>query len=440
MSAEQFDKHLFNLSQRAADDSAMPFNEEAWQRMEQLLDGDKKKRRFVLWWWLLPLLLVGGTAMYLHHNSASNNTIASSNIKDKEEETITKTITPKTVEEVAVDNKNISNNNDKIEVKADKLPIIVAKEGVTNTIEKSPSKPKSFIKSSANSINKNTAQIDISNANQTTLVNTNEPEKQQITQSTSANDAGNIVASTNNNSGKEVLVNAVETTKANDTIEVLKVPDTTTKTTITINKIQPKKKSSFLSKFELIAFAAADITSTNVSLKDPKSLTFGIGLSYQITKKLSIATGFGVSRKLYTADSVDYKNQPWVVAAYKLKTVDANCLVYELPINLQYQFAQSKKSSWLAVGGISTYFMKNEVYDYNYTWYNQPRKTTYTIEDKNNHLFSILNLAVGYRRQLNKQLSYQLAPFVKIPLTGIGEGKVNLYSAGLQLSVNLKGK
>jgi hypothetical protein len=84
--------------------------------------------------------------------------------------------------------------------------------------------------------------------------------------------------------------------------------------------------------------------------------------------------------------------------------------------------------------------MKSEQYDYNYTWYNQPRKTTYTIENKNNHLLSILNVAIGYRRQLGKQLSYQFAPFLKIPLTGIGEGKVNLYSAGLQLSVNLKGK
>jgi hypothetical protein len=88
MNAEQFDNHLFNLSQQAADDSAVPFNEEAWQHMEQLLDGDKKKRRFVFWWWLLPLLLVGsGTAVYIYDQKENATTITSNSLNAKTEET-----------------------------------------------------------------------------------------------------------------------------------------------------------------------------------------------------------------------------------------------------------------------------------------------------------------------------------------------------------------
>lgn len=447
MNAEQFDKHLFNLSQQAADDSAMLFNEEAWQRMEQLLDGDKKKRRFVLWWWLMPLLLVGGgTAMYMHHNNASNTTITSNNLKAAIEEIKTNNQTPKAenkvAEEVGLNNSNtsIAKANDNSKVATTETVPTATKSTANNTSFKIATDKKLVTK--ANTTNQRKSRNE--NHQATILDNTTKQNAQLSTQQGASNSNASIVdgATTKNidNATTNADVKPAEIVNTTDKKEVKNSVDTAAKLEVVTKQTSPKKKPSFLSKFEVSAFAAADITSSNLSLKDPKSLTFGIGLSYQITKKLSIATGFGVSRKLYSADSADYKNQPWVAAAYKLKTVDANCLVYELPINLQYQFAQSKKASWLAIGGVSTYFMKSELYDYNYTWYNQPRKTTYTIENKNNHLFSILNLAIGYRRQLGKQLSYQLAPFVKIPLTGIGEGKVNLYSAGLQLSLNLKGK
>ncbi len=450
MNAEQFDKHLFNLSQQAADDSTMPFNEEAWQRMEQLLDGYKKKRRFVLWWWLLPLLLIGGvTAMYMHHNNASNTTITSNNLKAAIVETNTNNQTPNTEnkaeEQVGLNDANTSNTqitkaNDSSKV-AVKETVPTATKSIASSTNFKTSTDKKLV-AKANTTNQRKGRNE--NHQQTILDKTTTQHVQLSTQQDASNSNASIVdgATTKNidNSTTNADVKPAEIVNSTDRKEVKNSVDTAAKLAVVTKKDSLNKKPSFLSKFEINAFAAADITSSNLSLKDPKSLTFGIGLSYQITKKLSIATGFGVSRKLYSADSADYKNQPWVAAAYKLKTVDANCLVYELPFNLQYQFAQSKKASWLAIGGVSTYFMKSELYDYNYTWYNQPRKTTYTIENKNNHLFSILNLAVGYRRQLGKQLSYQLAPFVKIPLTGIGEGKVNLYSAGLQLSVNLKGK
>lgn len=450
MNAEQFDKHLLNLSQQADDSSAMPFNEEAWQRMEQLLDGDKKRRRFVLWWWLLPLLLVGGgTAMYLHNKNAGNATIANNNLKTTTEATKTNTLTPKpenkVAEQVGINDANTlkpsiakANDNSKVAVK-ETAP--TATKSTTNDVSFKTLTEKRLV-AKVNTTNQRKSRNE--NQQPTVLDNNTKKNPQLKTTQSNSNTNTSVLDNTTSNNidnvAEKTASKPAEIASETDKKEAKKYVDTTAKIAVVTKKDSPKKKPSFLSKFEVSAFAAADISAVDLSLKDPKSITFGIGLSYQITKKLSIATGFGVSRKLYTADSADYNNQPWVMASYKLKTVDANCLVYELPINLQYQFAKSKKASWLAVGGVSTYFMKSESYDYNYLYYNMPRKTNYLIEDKNNHLFSILNLAVGYRRQLGKQLSYQLTPFVKVPLTGIGEGQVKLYSAGLQLSLNLKGK
>ena len=54
----------------------------------------------------------------------------------------------------------------------------------------------------------------------------------------------------------------------------------------------------------------------------------------------------------------------------------------------------------------------------------------------NKNLFSILRLAAGVERKLSRQLSLNISPGVAIPLKGIGEGEVKLYSA--DLSIGLK--
>lgn len=456
MNVEQFDNELFNLSQQADEANAMPFNEEAWQRMEQLLDGDKKKRRLVLWWWLLPLLLVGGISALYFKSSKSNSKAALENTKTKEQALIANNIENKTLKKVDTLDQDLTKTADnksskEVDKVAEEANVINENKLTKQYISQPNVSVKAINKKNVTvafkgkkSNNLNTKEILITNNNRDVIIldlNKNSGDKSAVNDLVNAdNKLGKLENNKSDTIGSNQLVITTDNseTKEGELKKAIAKEDTISKSIAKANT--NKTKPSFRSKFEVSAFAAGDFTSTNLSLKAPKSMTFGIGLSYQLTKKLSIATGFGVSKKLYSADSADYKNQPWVTAAYKLKTVDANCLVYELPINLQYQFAQSKKNSWLAVGGISTYFMKSETYEYNYSYYNMPRKTSYLIEDKNNHLFSILNLAIGYRRQFNKQLSYQLSPFVKIPLTGIGEGKVNLYSAGLQFSINLKGK
>jgi hypothetical protein len=455
MNGEQFDKHLFNLSQQAADDSVMPFNEEAWQRMEEMLDGDKERRRFVLWWWLLPLLLVGGsTVLYLHHNNSNNSTSYHNNFNSKLAVFETKPPRLK-AENKSVGEVVVESHTNRIKGTANKVISKTTIEVKENML--SPAKSKvngtpattSFTKAIAtlNKTNGYSKSVKSPTSNSTKITVNKlsklgvQPNVQQA--ANNINQPINDYASNNNkvdNITEKAIINTAEIVDSVERKKAEKSIDTSATIIASIAKAIPKKKQSVLSKFEVSAFATADISSTRLSLKNASSPGFGIAISYQITKKISIATGFGVSKKIYSTDSADYKNQPWVTANYKLKSIDANCLVYELPINLQYQFAQHQKATWLAVGGISSYFMKSESYDYNYLYYNQPRKSNYLIEDKNNHLFSILNLAVGYRRQLGTQLSYQLTPFVKIPLTGIGEGQVKLYSAGLQLSLNLKGK
>jgi len=58
----------------------------------------------------------------------------------------------------------------------------------------------------------------------------------------------------------------------------------------------------------------------------------------------------------------------------------------------------------------------------------------WTVTNQNTNLFSILNLSIGYEKQISKQLHIGIEPYYKIPLSGIGQGAIKLSSLGLQLN------
>ncbi|MGB5027231.1 MAG: hypothetical protein WBO38_01940, partial [Chitinophagaceae bacterium] len=123
-----------------------------------------------------------------------------------------------------------------------------------------------------------------------------------------------------------------------------------------------------------------------------------------------------------------------------LEKVDADCKVYELPLTFSYNFGRTKQQHWFASAGISSYLMKTEAYNYFYK--TSPLGPTvnrkWGIENKNKHLFSVLGISAGYQRNLSKSLSIIAEPYLKLPMSGVGYGKVKLNSAGLLFSIAVK--
>jgi hypothetical protein len=75
--------------------------------------------------------------------------------------------------------------------------------------------------------------------------------------------------------------------------------------------------------------------------------------------------------------------------------------------------------------------MLDEEYTYNYTYGTKPYSKTKEISHQNEHWFGVQNLSAGYYRKLSPAFSVGVEPFVKIPLSGIGNGNVRLTSAGI---------
>lgn len=218
----------------------------------------------------------------------------------------------------------------------------------------------------------------------------------------------------------------------------------TTESDSTMQQVVPsperKGKPSFGSKWSLVLSAGPDLSFASGNAGRLETVK-GVGIGYQINERFSLRTGFYTARKIYTAEAKDYKFTGTVGNYYpNLKSVDGDCIVYEIPLLLNYNFVKGDRSSWFVSGGLSTLLMHQEEYNYYY----KPWPTgsyvhkKWAVSDKNKHYFSLVALSAGYTRKLNERLYIQAEPYMRLPLNGVGEGKIELKSAGVLFSIGFK--
>jgi hypothetical protein len=163
-----------------------------------------------------------------------------------------------------------------------------------------------------------------------------------------------------------------------------------------------------------------------------------VGAAYSIGKHLRVGAGFYVSKKIYYASPYQYKFPNGAVYP-NLKEINADCNVYEIPLSVYYNFKPHKKHNWFAGAGISSLLMKKEHYDY---LYKTPTGQSYTyartVVDENKHYFSVVTLSAGYQYNLNNRISLIAEPYFKLPLAGVGAGKIKLNSTGLLFTAAVK--
>ena len=230
-----------------------------------------------------------------------------------------------------------------------------------------------------------------------------------------------------------------ETVKAKDKTEV---QEKNNLTQTTPSKVQEKKKSksSIASNFGITFSMGPDISYVSTNKPGRVTMSYGVGLSYTFLKRLTVQSGFYVSKKIYSADSANYHPSGNFWYYYpNMQNIEANCKVYEIPVSLSYKFGEKGKHNWFAGASISSLIMKRETYDYDYkTASGQNAYRSYTYNNVNKHNFSVLGLSGGYQYQVNKNISLTAAPYIKIPLSGIGFGKVKLNSAGIMFTATVK--
>jgi hypothetical protein len=219
-------------------------------------------------------------------------------------------------------------------------------------------------------------------------------------------------------------------------IAVLDTTNTEKLVPASFKKLQNNK--SFVSNFAIAASAGADVSFVELSQPGKTTFTYGFGAAYNAGKHIRISTGLFVTSKQYTAAPNQYKFPAGAAYPY-LNKVLANCKVFEIPLNVYYNFKQHKKQNWFAGAGLSSYLMKKEDYEYQYKYPSGQWHSYYkNYSNEYKHILSVVNISGGWQYNFNKRISFISEPYFKIPLSGVGAGKVKLNSMGILLSIAVK--
>ncbi len=456
MSQKSFED-IENKIREAAANSEPAFDEQAWLKMELLLNkANSKRRRFFFWWrYGLPILLIGVSLAgywYFNNNPVMKNktgivTAATTSTNNKKPDLKSATevklnvdqknnkaiFTEKSISsQTTIHSKDAGSLNNKFlreyknlvhqqqDVTDDHLPVSKTSGAKNVRVQK---KGSAAIKiSDSEGLSKSDVTL---SGNEITRDTTTEEPQPSITTVKESNDLTTekiVVDSIKNN----VAMKDAESTKADK--KLLISPD---------NAAKKPSSAKGVPKWYLLASVSAEVSGVKPLKFTNSAITprYGLGIGFQLNKKISVQTGFYTGRKKYTGGPGDYHPKPdSYLGMVDLKKVYASCLVYDIPITVKYNIVQKSSFIFYVTAGFSSFIMKKEDYNYHYSYNNvyYANNKSYT---GNKNLFSMFSVSGGVEKKLGSQFSFLAEPYLSFPLSGVGEGSVKLYSAGLQFGL-----
>ena len=186
--------------------------------------------------------------------------------------------------------------------------------------------------------------------------------------------------------------------------------------------------------------AGLDVSTVRFTYGDNAGYNFGITGGYQFNKHWSAYTGVIYTKKNYKLNGSDYHPPKHYWTQYvNLQMVEGYCRMWEVPLLARYTFNPGSKTAYFASAGMSSYIMKKQAYDYSYKdasgW---AGTAAWTNDSTFNHVFSILSLSAGFEKSFGKHMNWQIEPYAKIPLGGVGFGNIKLSSFGINLTVQYR--
>ena len=431
------------------------FDEQAWTQMEKLLnETDDHKRPFVWWFWLLPLTIGIATVGYFYFKKGSTSTKAyrqmitaistdtNKNLNANVAQPLLDSFSDATVKD-AIPSTNIVSTESNVK---NKIFAINQKERTIKLQANSANKESIGnirLTNSDNNYSKSTHSKKVKEKLNTSITNagtenTENKDLQNYEDEESFNAASeNYQKTANNNLPKEEPQSGTDSAHKQRelTIDSIRIYENDS---LPISKKETPAPKTKASKFYFSLLSGAEGSGVKFPGLNKFSFRAGFSAGYYLSKRVSIQAGFFKGTKKYIAGKKDYKAKPgsyW--GTVDIKRVDANCLVYEIPVSVRYDF--STKNNWqiFAGTGISSFIMKKEEYAYDYFYYNtlHHAKASY---NGNKHLFSVLRIDVGVERKFKSNFSIFVQPGLAIPMAGVGEGQIKLFSSEILIGLKFK--
>lgn len=192
-------------------------------------------------------------------------------------------------------------------------------------------------------------------------------------------------------------------------------------------------------KFIITGLISPDFSTTSLTKYSKPSGVFGVLVGYRILKRFTVMTGVTKGLKKYEGYGDEY-SPPEGYWQYKTNgvvpdEVEGKCGIVEVPIMLQFDILQRPTSRVFLSGGVSSYFMRSENYQYTFNEPNPGAANSWTAKKPSQYLFRVGHFSAGYDRMIGKNFSVGIEPFLKVPFEGIGWTNINLYSTGAYINL-----
>jgi Outer membrane protein beta-barrel domain len=483
------DKHLDRLSREAAEQFEPAGDLHSWEKLHPRLEAalpqkkDRRRRGFFI---LFLFLLIGGgltfSAIWMNRNGEDKDnaqltkkttqgtqTPKNSNANSQPQAGSSPVVTDKPINDKAADQTAGENDEQPADgiaqdTKTDepKPSAVIDEKAGTNNVNRQPgiselfgndnlttSRRQRTPASSGNNRSRNNNSVDKNNTSQTntaaiTPADQSQKEKKDVSPADKNSPGKNEQSQPVTEPQSDKTVNAPQqnTTTPAKTDDV-KAPEEKAQpqTTAQANtQAKPKKQASESKKrWEFGLTYGPDVSTIKFTHTQKPGTNVGLTIGYNISKRFSLQTGALYTMKNYKGYGKDYHPPKGYWTDYvDLKTVTADCNMWDIPLNLRYNLVPRKSSNVFVSAGLSSYLMKKEDYDYFYYYNGNPVTRNRSYETDTEHWLSILNISVGYERQISKNFSVQAEPFFKQPLKGVGFGNVKLNTTGVFLSVKYK--
>ena len=254
---------------------------------------------------------------------------------------------------------------------------------------------------------------------------TTEPNTPSSTTSTSAEKVTVVASDTISNGEKNTL------TVRTDSLENAK----------TLPEEKQKVKPPY--RWSIGIILAPEFSTTSLNEYSAPGGSFGVRLGYQVSNRLNIKTGLIRSTKKYEGDGYDYT--PRNPLYWKNRTngvvpeeIDAQCLVYELPVGVQFDAIQTQKSRVFLSAALSSYFMISQAYDYTFESPNPGADMGWRSQGSETYWFSVGMLSAGYERYVHRSFAIGIEPYLKFSFDEIGWPNIKLFSGGAYVTLRYR--
>lgn len=460
-------KDIDSIYQKASNRQKFEYSEASWDSIDMMLnkrDQQKKRRRFgipiLLFSGLLTISLATYSLKDIIFNSQGTASIretteiVENNFSNKvdlslENSTLSKVNKAQkdsNLTENKSDAKSTETNAAEKKTDQNKLKVNEDKNVRTNSINQSKS-----IKPSANKTMPSStiikAEIPVQSRNEYTGSFENKSNKNNK----NVNKINEEINNTQNNKIEKLITNKLIPIKQIDKINIMEVK--LDENFDTAKEIKLKKVNS--NRFRIGIIAGKEWSTVGKSSNVRRSSNardgyrIGLDFGYQFGNKFLISSGVIFSKKNYQTEGTNYTPQPqhrWADGVAPA-TIDGECDVFEIPLELSYFFKGNSVNSFYASAGITSYLMNQEEYNLAFSDPireadpNVPKRISSTNEDsKQQHYFGIGTFSIGYQKYINRNTSIQIEPYLQIPFTGIGLGQVDLISTGVQVKIAFRKK